>query len=133
LVPHVERLTGTEVVSWHPVTGGGWSIARRGVFKLKDGRQVFAKLGDVAGTAQAIREEIATYGLIEGPFVPTFVAADASVPVLVIEDLSDAVWPPPWTPELLRSLDALLDQMALTRAHPRLPSLGDHIAENRRV
>jgi len=126
---HVERLLGVPVVGWRPVVGGGWSVAVRGVAELADGRTVFAKLGDVPDTAAAIRAECAIYPRLSGPFVPRLVAADASVPVLVIEDLSDATWPPPWTPAALAALDRVFAELAETRAPHGLPSLGDSLRD----
>lgn len=126
---HVERLLGVPVVAWWPVVGGGWSAAVRGVAELADGRTVFAKLGDVPGTIEAIRAECAVYPLLSGPFVPRLVAADPSVPVLVVEDLSDATWPPPWTPELLAGLERLFEELTATRAPAGLPALADRIRQ----
>ena len=127
LPEHVERLLGVPVAGRRPVVGGGWSASVRGVAELADGRTFFAKLGDVPGTIEAIRRECAIYPLLSGPFVPRLVAADPSVPVLVIEDLSGAAWPPPWTPELLAGLDRLFAELAATRAPARLPSLADRV------
>jgi len=125
----VERLLGVPVVAWRPVTGGGWSTAVRGVAELAGGGTVFAKMGEVRGTIEAIRAECAIYPLVSGPFVPRLVAADPSVPVLVVEDLSDATWPPPWTPELLAGLERLFDELAATRAPDGLPVLADRVGE----
>src|SRR5262249_38627697 len=98
---HGEGLPGVPGGGGRAGGGGGSSGAVGGVAELADGRTVFAKLGDVPDPAAAIRAECAIYPRLSGPFVPRLVAADASVPVLVIEDLSDATWPPPWTPAAL--------------------------------
>ena len=129
LPEHVERLLGVPVVGWRPVVGGGWSASVRGVAELADGRSVFAKLGDVPGTIEAIRGECAIYPLLSGPFVPELVAADPAVPVLVVEDLSDATWPPPWSPELLAGLERLFAELAATRAPAGLPSLAGRVRQ----
>jgi hypothetical protein len=127
LPEHVERLLGVPVAGWRPVAGGGWSAAVRGVAELADGRSVFAKLGDMPGTIESVRAECTIYPLLSGPFIPRLVAADPSVPVLVIEDLSSATWPPPWTPELLAGLEGLFAELAATRAPEGLPSLADRV------
>jgi Ser/Thr protein kinase RdoA (MazF antagonist) len=129
LPAHVERLLGVPVAGWRPVTGGGWSASVRGVAELGDGRTVFAKLGDLPGTIEAVRAECEILPLLSGPYVPRLVAADPSVPVLVIEDLSGATWPPPWTPELLAGLERLFAELAATRAPAGLPSLADRVRE----
>jgi hypothetical protein len=129
LSEHVERLLGVPVTSWRPVVGGGWSASVRGIAGLADGRTVFAKLGDLPETAAAIRAESRIYPLLSGPFVPRLVAADPSVPLLVVEDLSGATWPPPWTPELLAGLDRLFAELAETRAPAGLPALAERIRE----
>ena len=123
---HVAELLGSEVTGWRPA-GGGWSVAVRGVARLADGRMVFAKTGDVPDTADAIRTECAVYRMLAGPFVPRLLAADPAVPVLVIEDLSGATWPPPWTPDLLAGLDGLFAELAATPAPAGLPSLAGRL------
>jgi hypothetical protein len=125
---HVERLLGVRVTGWRPVAGG-WSVSVRGVAELADGGTVFAKLGDVPDTIEAIRAECGVYGLLSGPFVPRVLAADPSVPVLVIEDLSAATWPPPWTPGLLAALDRLFDELAASRAPAGLDSLAERVVQ----
>lgn len=125
---HVERLLGVPVTRWRPVSGG-WSVSVRGVLDLADGRSVFGKLGDIPETAAPVRTECGVYELVSGPFVPRLLAADPAVPVLVVEDLSAAAWPPPWTPELLDGLDRLLADLAGTRAPAGLPHLADRLRE----
>lgn len=129
LSAHVERLLGVPVIGWRPVDRGGWSVAVRGVARLADGRTVFAKLGDVPDTAAAIRAECDVYPRLSGPFVPRLLAADPAVPALVIEDLSGATWPPPWTPELLAQLERLFAELAGTPAPAGLPRLADRVRE----
>jgi len=129
LARHVERLLGRRVRVVQPVTRGGWSIALRAICELEDGQTVFAKMGNVPDTSAAIRTECAIYPLIDGPFVPHLLAADPAVPVLVIEDLSAATWPPPWTPPLLAGLENLFLRLTATVADPRLPTLGERLRE----
>jgi hypothetical protein len=127
LAAHVERVVRLRVIGWRPVIGRGWSVAHRGVYTLESGETVFAKMGAEADTEAAIRTECAVYPLISGPFVPRLVASDPAVPVLVIEDLSAAEWPPPWTASCLESLDALFVELAATVADSQLPTLTERL------
>ena len=129
LAVQVERLLGRRVIGWRSVPGGGWSIARRGVFELEGGENVFAKMGDVPDTIAAIRTECKLYPLLGGPFVPRLVAADPDEAIIVLEDLSGATWPPPWTAPLLAGLEDLFVELAATVADPDLPSLADRLRE----
>jgi hypothetical protein len=125
----VERVLHRRVLHWRPVLGGGWSVARRGIFVLEGGQSVFAKMGAEADTAAAISSECAVYPLLAGPFVPRLLGADPDVPILIIEDLSAAEWPPPWTPQRLAGLHDLFGQLAATVADPRLPALASRLGE----
>lgn len=126
---HIERLLGRRVLGWRPVMQGGWTIARRGVFEVEGGETVFAKMGDVPDTVAAIRAECEVYPLLSGPFVPRLLYADPGVPILILEDLSAATWPPPWTPSLLSGLERLFAELAATVADPRLPTLTGRLRE----
>ena len=129
LAAHVERLLGRRVLGWRSVPRGGWSIAHRGVFELEGGDNVFAKLGDVPDTIAAIRTECKLYPLLAGPFVPRLIAADPDEAVIVLEDLSAATWPPPWTAALLAGLENLFVELAATAADPDLPTLANRLRE----
>ena len=129
LAVHVERLLERRVLRSRSVPRGGWSIARRGVFELEGGETVFAKMGDVQDTITAIRTECEVYPRLTGPFVPRCLAADPEEAVLVLEDLSAAAWPPPWTPALLAQLEDLFVDLARTTADPTLPTLAGRLQE----
>ena len=125
----VERLLGTEVTAYR-FTPGGWTLAVRGVVTLAGGQTVFAKLGDpnVPDTINALRDEIATYRLLGArPFMPRLVAADAEVPLLILEDLSRADRVPPWTARPLDHYRRLCDEMATTPAPEGLRPLAEMV------
>lgn len=110
IVARVEELLGWAPESWRPVYGGYTPTARYAV--AAGGRTGFVKIATTETTAWQINREIAAYSGISGPFVPRVLAADAhpTTPVLIIEDLSAATWPPPWTDELLgQVLDAIAE------------------------
>ncbi|MGH7922577.1 MAG: phosphotransferase [Candidatus Dormibacteraceae bacterium] len=128
LIEAVERLVGSRVVGVQP-RSGGWSVSVRGVVELADGRHLFAKLGDVPDTAAAVSAEIGVYRMLGArPYLPKLVAADPAIPLLVIEDLGAAIWPPPWTPALLAAFDRLCEELAATTAPAALPALPETVA-----
>lgn len=75
-----------------------------------DHRSAFVKIGATQITADWTRVEYQNYRSIAGWFRPDVLGFDddGSRPVLALEDLSDADWPPPWTNDRVASvLDAL--------------------------
>ena len=74
-------------------TGARWIVADAG-------RSAFVKIGATQLTAEWFRTEARNYESLRGGFLPrTLGFADGERPVLALEDLSDATWPPPWTGE----------------------------------
>lgn len=105
----VAGLLGWRPQSWTRVHGGYTPAAR---YVVRDGaRSAFVKIATNPVTRAHMRGEIAAYGAIDGPFRPRFYGAcdDADHPFLVIEDLSQAVWPPPWS---AGRVDAVLRSLA---------------------
>jgi Phosphotransferase enzyme family len=98
---------------WHHRGGerGSTGTSARWVVGGSAGR-AFVKLGATALTATWFRREHETYLALRGPFIPTLLgfSDDGVVPVLAIEDLSDAEWPPPWTAE---RVDSVLECLGL--------------------
>jgi aminoglycoside phosphotransferase (APT) family kinase protein len=93
----VTGLLGWEPISWTKIEGGYTPAAR---FVVRNGhRSAFVKLATTAVTAAHMHREIAVYAALAGPFRPRFYGADndAKYPFLIIEDLSKATWPPPWS------------------------------------
>ena len=101
----------------HPVTWrraqGGYTPAERWLVDFTDGSSCFVKAGVTPYTADALRaENNLIYSRLAAPFLPRLLAwEDDDVPLLVLEDLSAAHWPPPWTRDqvdaVLRTLDAI--------------------------
>jgi hypothetical protein len=83
---------------WRPVFGGYTPAARYVV--AAGARRAFVKIATNPITRQMLRGEARAYEVLGGPFIPAFHgwSDDPISPLLVIEDLSGAVWPPPWTP-----------------------------------
>jgi hypothetical protein len=104
----VERLLGSPVVA-ERVVSGGYTLAQRRVVTLADGRTAFVKTAVDDDTRGWLDAEQRIYAAVSGPFMPRVLAAEPGV--LVLEDLSDAHWPPPWrdgdVQAVLHALDAL--------------------------
>ena len=81
-------------------TGARWIVADRdGADPAR--RSAFVKIGANELTAGWTRTEHRTYRSLRGWFMPEVLGYDddGSRPVLALEDLSGADWPPPWTDE----------------------------------
>jgi hypothetical protein len=102
--------------AWRPV-GGGYTRAPKWRARRRDGRSVFVKFADRDELAvQPLRTEIAVYETVRGSFLPAL--HDAYVTdgraLLVLEDFSDAVWPPPYPADVTPLFEAL-DLVAAVR------------------
>ncbi len=75
--------------------------------------------------ADWLRNERLVYESVRGPFFPVyFGASDEGEPVvLVLEDLTDALWPPPWTAGRIEAVQKALDLVHATRAPEGTPRL----------
>jgi hypothetical protein len=120
------------ILGWTPSTWrrvrGGYTAAARYVAAL-GGERCFVKIATTAVTAAMLRREAHAYTVIEGAFVPTFIGwdDDPAEPLLIIEDLSEATWPPPWTPGLVEQVHGQI--AAMHRCAPRLPPMSELIPD----
>jgi hypothetical protein len=103
----------------------GYTAAERWVAHLEGGSSVFAKLGTTELTRDWLRSEARFYAELLGcagrrGFVPALHAFEdhAQRPLLLLEDLSAACWPPPWDARQLERLLAGLREMARSRPLP---------------
>jgi thiamine kinase-like enzyme len=103
------RLLGWTPTAWRFVAGGYTPAAR--YIASAGGERAFVKVATTALSADQLRREGFVYEHLHGPFMPGFTGwdDDAREPLLVIEDLSLARWPPPWDP---RAVDLVLEQLA---------------------
>jgi Phosphotransferase enzyme family len=117
VVAAVTAAGGRAPADWSRVVGGGYTPAERWVVTYDDGVRAFAKVGTTDLVSGWLRDECRAYSEIRGSFMPRLVGClGGEVPVLLIEDLSDAIWPPPWRPELVQRTLTTLDEVATTRA-----------------
>lgn len=107
------RVLGWTPTSWRPVAGGYTPAARYAVAAGPE--RAFVKVATTPLTATLLRREGVVYQRLGGPFMPALIGWDDHdrEPILVIEDLSHARWPPPWDS---RSLEAVLDGIAAMHA-----------------
>jgi hypothetical protein len=94
----ITRIVGANVVRLEHVEGRGYThVGRHRVF-LDDGRTVFVKAAVDELSAGWLRTEIGVYTSVAGSFLPVFHgwAEPDGLPLIVLEDLGEAHWPPPW-------------------------------------
>lgn len=124
----LENLVQAKIVRFQPAQGG-YTAARRGIVSFGNGKNVFLKASVCDQTARWLRTEYTVYrhlGANGGTgFLPTVLAwdDDGVQPILLLEDLSQAHWPPPWRPELA---ERVCRTLALLRSLPpmhEMPSL----------
>jgi aminoglycoside phosphotransferase (APT) family kinase protein len=104
----VADVLGWKPASWTRVHGGYTPAAR---YVVRGGPvSAFVKIATNPVTAAHMHREIAVYDVLSAPFTPKCYgwSDDADCPFLVIEDLSSAIWPPPWS---LSNVAAVLDRV----------------------
>lgn len=118
------RALRAEPTAWRAVTRGGQTAASRWVATLPDGSTRFVKIAHTEDTASWIRDEHLFYALAgRRPYLPAFLGwrDDGERPVLVLEDLSDAEWPPPWSADRVDAVLRCLRDVADSEPPPDLP------------
>lgn len=123
LFHRIESLTGRTIVAVRDIQRG-YTPAARLVLSMSDGTTLFAKIGTTKLTASNLRKELMVYRSLSGPFMPRYLGwdDDGINPILLLEDLSQAFWPPPWhdshVEEVIRAL-----RDVWRSAFPDLPKL----------
>lgn len=126
LVEGASRVLGP--VSKWVRAAGGWTAASHWRVELPDGRRAFVKAGASPDTDLWLRDEYRNYERIKGPFMPQVLGWDdlGEHPILVLEDLGEARWPPPWLKGDLERVLMMLDAVA-THSPEGLASARDHM------
>lgn len=111
----IERLLDESVTSARPVSGG-YTPAERWLVTLRSGRSAFAKVGTTPMTSSSLRREHEVYCTLQAPCIPRMLGWDdhPDRPLLLIEDLSRAHWPPPWDVDLVAAVRDTLDALHAT-------------------
>ncbi len=117
----ITKLLGTRPTGYRRVVGG-YTPAARWICATSE-RTYFVKAATTPLTADFLRSEIRAYEAIRGNFIPEFIAAeDHEVqPVLILEDLSSHLWPPPWTEASVAAVVDCIHEMHHSTA--QLPSI----------
>jgi hypothetical protein len=115
---------GKAPTEWTPKRGG-YSGAHRWVVRAGDGSTVFVKVGATEHTRGALRAEYRIYSALQPqPFMARLRGweDDPDHPLLLLEDLTEAFWPPPWSEWKIARVFSVLDQVARTRPPEHLDS-----------
>jgi hypothetical protein len=125
----LESVLGTPAVRWSQVESGGYGrVNAHWQVELADGRTVFVKHA-VSGPDAAgwLRKERLVYEGVRGPFMPEYFGAhdEGDWTFIVIEDLSGADWPPPWSSERIASVLGALEALRSTPPPSGLPLLAE--------
>jgi hypothetical protein len=126
----VEELLGAPIAGWtrraapwQPPDGVAGGM-QRFVVELEDGRRAFVKHAPAGEQVPRLRRELQVYGELRAPFVPQVLGVvDDEAPILVLEDLSDAHWPPPWREGDLDAVLAALEELHALTPPPGTPPL----------
>jgi hypothetical protein len=123
-VARAEALLGAEAEAWARVVRTGYSVNEHWTATFADGTRAFLKLARIDPSPQWLRDEAAILTTVQGRFVPQSLAfEDGPEPLLVLEDLMPARWPPPWREGDIEAVLAALAEVAQARAD--VPSLTD--------
>lgn len=127
VVEAVTLAAGRNPLSWSRVVGGGYTPAERWLVELEGDVRVFAKVGTIDRIGEWLRLEHRTYSEVAGPFMPRVVGwSEEPAPALLLEDLSQATWPPPWDRDLVARVLAALDAVASTPCPGWAPDVHGH-------
>jgi 2-polyprenyl-3-methyl-5-hydroxy-6-metoxy-1,4-benzoquinol methylase len=121
----VAKLAGKKPDSWRRIARG-YTPAERWQITFADGSRAFAKFGSTPATASWLRAEHGVYAKLSARFLPAMLGYDdhAERPLLLLEDLSHAWWPPPWRAgDVERLLEAMREVAATPVARGALPEL----------
>lgn len=117
---------GSAPARHEPVRGGGYATnTAKWRVELEDGRRIFVKLALDEAAAGWLRDEQRVYAAGDAPFLARFLGwhdGDGRT-LLVLEDLGDARWPPPWSSGEIDAARSLLDVLHATEPPPGLPTL----------
>ena len=121
----LEAAVGAAPVECRRVRSAGYGTnSAHWLVVLADGRRAFVKVALDDNAAEWLRQEHHVYSTVEAPFIPELVGwHDGEQTLLAITDLSEAYWPPPWTPVQIDAVLAALDELHATPPPDDLPPI----------
>jgi len=126
-VTRAERILGLEAASWDRVARRGYSLNEHWLVEFTDGGRAFLKVGHIDPSPEWVRDEYKVYGVVEGDFMPELLGfEDGESPLLILEHIVDAWWPPPWRDEDVAAVQAALEEIAAVEVDGELPRLVDN-------
>lgn len=122
----ITRVTGSRPATWAALASRGYGrVNAHWRVRLGDGRTVFVKQALSEEASEWLRTERRVYESVQRPFLPLYFGAsdESETVLLVLEDLSDAVWPPPWTAARIEAVQTTLAALHETRPPAGIPQL----------
>ena len=113
-IRRIEKIAGKSIQHVQPIQRG-YTPAARWLVDFSGGSTAFAKIGTTPDTAHWLRKEQWVYESLHGSYMPQLLGweDDEEHPILLLEDLRLAHWPPPWQDGQIRQvLDTLPDVWA---------------------
>lgn len=118
----MRRLLDAELVSVTDLRERGYANNQRWLVVAADGRSAFVKQATNEATAVWLRQEHLAYQGLVGELGPQLLGwDDDGLPMLVLEDLSDCAWPPPWDPGRVAAVRRSLAELSRRPPIPGLP------------
>jgi hypothetical protein len=128
----VERVLTSRPVAWRDRCERGCTPNLRWSVDLEDGSSVFVKAAVNTDTAAWLRAEYRVYSQVQASFLPRLLGwhdAGDEFPILILENLEGAYWPPPWTKESIAVVCTALEQIAALQPLPNLPTLSESLKD----
>lgn len=114
VISRVQAVLKATPVAWQEACARGCTANKRWVVQLNNGQSAFVKEAVNTRTADWLCQEYYIYARISGSFMPRLLGwcEDGEWPLLIIEDLHTAHWPPPWSPQNIKAVLKALEELA---------------------